>query len=324
MSDSCKTVDFQVKKMNDLMTKSFMSYVDLKKAAMKDMEAGPDFDLEMASTKADKMDENLSSFLEEAEYVKAEMGLISETLARIEQYNEESKGVHKAESVKSLRNKISNEIVSGLRKAKSIKSKLEEMDKSNKEIKRLSGTPVYRSRTAVTNGLRKKLKEVMMEFQGLRQKMMSEYKDAVERRYFTVTGEHPDEAMIEKIITDNAGGEEFLTRAIQEHGKGKILETVVDIQDRYDAAKEIEKSLLELHQVFLDMAVMVESQGEQMDEIEHHVINASHYVADGANELKTAKNHQRNSRKWMCIGIIVLLLIILIVVIPIITSFSSS
>ncbi|XP_010458095.1 PREDICTED: syntaxin-related protein KNOLLE isoform X1 [Camelina sativa] len=310
--------------MNDLMTKSFMSYVDLKKAAMKDMEAGPEYDLEMASAKADKIGENLSSFLEEAEYVKAEIGLIRETLARVEQYNEESKGVHKAESVKSLRNKISNEIVSGLRKAKSIKSKLEEMDKANREIKRLSGTPVYRSRTAVTNGLRKMLKEVMMEFQGLRQRMMSEYKEVVERRYFTVTGEHPDDEMIEKIITDNAGGEEFLTRAIQEHGKGKVLETVVEIQDRYDAAKEIEKSLLELHQVFLDMAVMVEAQGEQMDEIEHHVMNASHYVNDGANELKTAKNHQRSSRKWMCIGIIVLLLIILIVVIPIITSFTSS
>ncbi|XP_010489017.1 PREDICTED: syntaxin-related protein KNOLLE-like [Camelina sativa] len=310
--------------MNDLMTKSFMSYVDLKKAAMKDMEAGPDYDHEMASAKSDKIGENLSSFLEEAENVKAEIGLIRETLARIEQYNEESKGVHKAESVKSLRNKISNEIVSGLRKAKSIKSKLEEMDIANREIKRLSGTPVYRSRTAVTNGLRKMLKEVMMEFQGLRQRMMSEYKEVVERRYFTVTGEHPDDEMIEKIITDNAGGEEFLTRAIQEHGKGKVLETVVEIQDRYDAAKEIEKSLLELHQVFLDMAVMVEAQGEQMDEIEHHVMNASHYVNDGANELKTAKNHQRSSRKWMCIGIIVLLLIILIVVIPIITSFTSS
>ncbi|CAN8294968.1 unnamed protein product [Cochlearia groenlandica] len=307
--------------MNDLMTKSFMSYVDLKKAAMKDLEAGPDFDLEMGN----KTDENLSSFLEEAEKVKSEMALIGETLSLIQKYNEESKAVHKSESVRSLRDKISNEIVSGLKKAKSIKSKLEEMDKANREIKRLSGTSVYRSRTAVTNGLRKKLKEVMMEFQGLRQKMMSEYKETVERRYFTVTGEYPNEEMIEKIIyDDDKGGQEFLTRAIQEHGKGKVLETVVEIQDRYDAAKEIEKSLLELHQVFLDMAVMVESQGEQMDEIEHHVLNASHYVKDGTKELKTAKSHQRNSRKWMCVGIIVLLLIILIVVIPIVTSFSSS
>ncbi|KAL8120481.1 hypothetical protein AgCh_017596 [Apium graveolens] len=44
-----------------------------------------------------------------------------------------------------------------------------------------------------------------------------------------------------------------------EHGRGKVLETVVKIQDMHDAAKEIEKSLLELRQVFWDMAVKPEA-----------------------------------------------------------------
>lgn len=115
-----------------------------------------------------------------------------------------------------------------------------------------------------------------------------------------------------------------MSRAAQEHGRGKVVETVVEIQDRYDAAKEVEKSLLELHQVFLDMAVMVEAQGEKMDDIEHHVMNAAHYVKDGTKDLRTAKEYQRSSRKWMCIGLILLLVIILAIIIPIATSFSHS
>lgn len=111
---------------------------------------------------------------------------------------------------------------------------------------------------------------------------------------------------------------------LQEHGRGKVLETVVEIQDRHDAAKEIEKSLLELHQIFLDMAVMVEAQGEKMDDIEHHVMNAAQYVNDGTKNLKTAKDYQKSSRKWMCIAIIILLILILVVIIPIATSFSKS
>ncbi|KAJ6434130.1 hypothetical protein OIU84_017776 [Salix udensis] len=292
--------------MNDLMTKSFMSYVDLKKEAMKDLEAGPDPDVEMANA-SNTMDSNLGLFLEEAETVKKEMGSIREVLDQLQQANEESKSLHKPEALKSLRNKINTDIVTVQKKARSIKSQLEEMDRANAANRRLSGykegTPIYRTRIAVTNGLRKKLKELMMDFQGLRQKMMTEYKDTVGRRYFTVTGEYPDE---------------------EEHGKGKVLETVVEIQDRHDAAKEIEKSLLELHQVFMDMAVMVEAQGEQMDDIEHHVLNASHYVKDGTKELKGAKGYQKNSRKWMCIGIILLLIIILVIVIPIAASFSHS
>lgn len=98
----------------------------------------------------------------------------------------------------------------------------------------------------------------------------------------------------------------------------------MEIQGRHDAAKEIEKSLLELHQLFLDMAVMVQVQGEKMDDIEHHVINASHYVNDGTKNLKIAKDHQRSSRRCMCIGIILLLVIILVVIIPIVVSFSKS
>ncbi|CAI9118269.1 OLC1v1019809C1 [Oldenlandia corymbosa var. corymbosa] len=311
--------------MNDLMTKSFTSYVDLKKEAMKDLEKG--LDLEMGMT---QMDQNLSSFLEEAETVKGEMNSIREVLVRFEAANEEGKSLHKSEALKSLRNRINADILAVLKRAKKIRSQLEEMDRSNALSRRLSGckegTPVDRTRTAVTNGLRKKLKELMMDFQTLRQRMMSEYKETIGRRYFTVTGENPDEEVIDKIISsgNGHGGEEFLSRAIQEHGRGKVLETVVEIQDRYDAAKEIEKSLLELHQIFLDMAVMVETQGEHLDDIEHHVLNAASYVKDGSKNLKTAKDYQRSSRRCMCIGIILLLVIILVIIIPIATSFSKS
>ncbi|KAL3334706.1 hypothetical protein AABB24_031101 [Solanum stoloniferum] len=311
--------------MNDLMTKSFTSYVDLKKAAMKDVEASPD--LEMGMT---QMDQNLTAFLEEAEKVKLEMNSIKEILRRLQDTNEESKSLHKPEALKSMRDRINSDIIAVLKKARAIRSQLEEMDRSNAINRRLSGckegTLVDRTRSAVTNGLRKKLKELMMDFQGLRQRMMTEYKETVGRRYFTVTGEHPDEEVIDKIISsgNGQGGEEFLSRAIQEHGRGKVLETVVEIQDRHDTAKEIERSLLELHQIFLDMAVMVEAQGEKMDDIEHHVVNAAQYVNDGAKNLKTAKKYQKSSRKCMCIGVIVLLILILVVIIPIATSFTKS
>ncbi|CAN1247246.1 Syntaxin-related protein KNOLLE [Linum grandiflorum] len=299
--------------MNDLMTKSWTSYVDLKKEAMKDLEA----DLEMGNV-SNSMDTNLGLFLEEADAVQKEMESIKEILFGLQETNDESKSLHKPETLKSLRDKINSDIMTVLKKAKAIKSQLEEMDRANASNRRLSGfkegTPIYRTRVAVTNGLRKKLKELMVDFQALRQRMMTEHKETVGRRYFTVTGEYPDEEVIDKIISDGHNGEQFLKRAIQEHGRGKVLETVV----------EIEKSLLELHQVFMDMAVMVETQGEKLDDIEHHVLNASHYVKDGTKELKTAKEYQRSGRKWMCIGVILLLLIVLLIVIPIATSFSHS
>ncbi|XP_074558035.1 syntaxin-111-like [Curcuma longa] len=313
--------------MNNLITKSFYSYADLKKEALKDLESGGsevEASIEMAATGADG---HLYQFFEEAEVVKEEMASIRNLLERLQAANEESKSTHKPEALLRLRDRINGDIVQVLKTARAIRGRLESMDRSNDANRRLSGcregTPVDRTRTAVTNGLRKKLKEIMMEFQALRQRMMAEYRETVERRYFTLTGETASEEVIERII---AGGESegMMRKAVLEQGRGTVAAAIQEIQDRHDAAKEVERSLLELHQVFLDMAVMVEAQGEQMDDIEHHVANASHYVKDGTKELKCAKEYQRSSRKWLCIAIIFLLILVLVVVIPIATSFKHA
>lgn len=162
--------------MNDLMTKSFTSYVDLKKAVKKDeqadLEAGvfpTPTNVELTSS-ITHLETDMGLFLEEAERVRTEMGEIREILVKLQQANEESKSLHKTEALKSLRGRINGDIVSVLKKAKVIKTQLEEMDRANDANRRLSGlkdgTPaIYRTRIAVTNGLRKKLKELMMEFQ---------------------------------------------------------------------------------------------------------------------------------------------------------------
>ena len=47
-----------------------------------------------------------------------------------------------------------------------------------------------------------------------------------------------------------------------------MLDTVQEIQERHSAVKDLERQLLGLHQIFLDMAVLVEAQGDMLDNIE--------------------------------------------------------
>lgn len=310
-------------KMNDLLTRSWNNYVDLKRAALKeDLEAGPEMEMVDLET-----EQNLGQFFEEVSGIKADMETIKELLEKLKKFNEETKSIHKASAMKSLRDRMDRDVVSVLKTAREIKGKLEALDEANMANRRVTGceegTPTDRTRTSVTNGLRKKLKDLMGEFQSLRQKVAGEYRETIERRYFTITGENASEETIEKIISTGES-ETFLQKAIQEQGRGQILDTIHEIQERHDAAKEIEKSLLELHQIFLDMAVLVEAQGEQLNDIEHHVIHAANYVDHGTKQLKGAKKYQRNTRKWMCIGIILLLILVFIIVIPIATSFKKS
>jgi t-SNARE complex subunit (syntaxin) len=50
--------------------------------------------------------------------------------------------------------------------------------------------------------------------------------------------------------------------------RAQVLDTVAEIQERHIAVKDLERQLLGLHQIFLDMAVLVEAQGEMLDNIE--------------------------------------------------------
>lgn len=258
---------------------------------------------------------SLSRFFEEVGILKSEMEQIKQLLFKLQEINEESRTVTSASSMKMARDRMDKHFADVLKKAKFIKAKLEALDKANEENRLLpgceQGSSTDRTRSNITNSLRKSLKDLMDKFQALRQRMSSAYRETIERRYFTITGETASEDTIDHMI-ESGESETFLQKAIREQGRGQIIETIKEIQERHDAVKQIEKNLLELHQIFMDMAVLVEAQGHQIDNIEDAVKGASSFVQRGTGELQTARRLQKNSRKCMCIAIIILLIILVV------------
>ncbi|KVI04185.1 Syntaxin, N-terminal [Cynara cardunculus var. scolymus] len=124
-------------------------------------------------------------------------------------------------------------------------------------------------------------------------------------------------------LIETGNSEQIFQNAMKEMGRGQVLNTLEEIQERHDAVKEIEKKLLDLHQIYLDMAVLVEAQGDLLDNIESQVTNAVDHVQSGTTALHTAKKLQKKSRKCMCIAIILLLVIIAIVVVSVIQPWKS-
>ena len=51
----------------------------------------------------------------------------------------------------------------------------------------------------------------------------------------------------------------------------QVQDTIDEIDERHAAMVEIERGLLELHQIFVDFATVVAQQAELMDNIEKHV-----------------------------------------------------
>ncbi|XP_071701253.1 syntaxin-125-like [Rutidosis leptorrhynchoides] len=290
--------------MNDLFSQSF------KQAQENDLEAGG----------GGGNDSDLDGFFQDVENVKEDMTEVDKLYKRLREANDQSKTVHDAKNMKQLRSKMDKDIEQVLKRVRVIKGKIEALDKANISHRKLPGcgpgSSADRTRSSVVSGLGKKLKSMMDDFQSLRTRMNEEYKETVARRYFTITGEKANDEVIENLIS-NGEGEDFMQKAIQDQGRGQIMDTISEIQERHDSVKEIEKNLIELHQIFLDMAALVEAQGQQLNDIESHVNHASSFVHRGTEQLVEARELQKNSRKCACIAFLLVILLIIVVLYPI-------
>lgn len=264
---------------------------------------------------------DLEKFFQDVDSIKQDLKEIDSIHKSLLHSNESGKTLHDATAVRSLRRRMDSDVSAALKKAKVIKLRLESLDRANAANRSLPGcgpgSSTDRTRTSVVSSLRKNLKDSMESFSLLRQTISQEYRETVGRRFFTVTGHDADDTTLDALISTGEA-ENMVQRAIQEGGKGEVMAAVTEIRERYDAAVEIERSLGELHQVFMDMAVLVAAQGEQLNDIESQVQRASSFVRTGTDQLVTAKKHQRSSRKWTCYAIILLLVIVLVIVLPIV------
>lgn len=306
--------------MNDLLTDSFVSDAKGQPSRENDIEMG-------MRVPGSNPDLGMGAFNKQIQETEKQVEKLSGLLKQLKDANEESKAVTKASAMKAIKKRMEKDIDEVGKIARNVKGKLEAISKDNISNRQKpgceKGTGVDRARMNMTNALMKKFKELMTEFQTLRQRIQDEYREVVERRVMTVTGTRPDDETIDHLI-ETGNSEQIFQKAMQEAGRGQVLNTVEEIQERHDVVKEIEKKLLDLHQIYLDMAVLVEAQGEILDNIEDQVTTAVDHVQRGTTVLQNAKKLQKNSRKWMCIAIIILLVIVAVIVVGVIQPWKSS
>lgn len=264
--------------MNDLMTDSFVA------AAAKAQKGG---------TPAGSGDDSeLRAFLAEADAAKTEMAALRDELSRLRTAHEASKiaivgsGEGRAATQAAL--------VRLLGSARRLRARLASMDRR---------APAPAAQAAA--GLRGRVHDLTADVQALRRQVSVERREDAARRYFAVAGNAPTEEQLDGLLAGTDDSDAALRAA--------LLSTSGAEQEA--AAKEVaevERGLLELQQLFLDMAALVEAQGAPLDDIERHVGAAAGDVAAAEAELREARRLQgaaRRRRVFLAGGIAALLLV---------------
>ncbi|XP_044278512.1 syntaxin-4 [Varanus komodoensis] len=70
-----------------------------------------------------------------------------------------------------------------------------------------------------------------------------------------------------------------------------------EIETRHSEILKLERSIQELHEMFMYLATQVELQGETIDRIEKNILDSEDYVKKGQQHLHTAQENQKKARK---------------------------
>ena len=87
------------------------------------------------------------------------------------------------------------------------------------------------------------------------------------------------------------------------------------IRERHQGIKDIETKVTELNEMFRDLAVLVDEQGVEIDNIEAHLANAEQYTHQGVEQVAQAEKSQRSLRNKMCCFALLATIIVAVIVV---------
>lgn len=99
--------------------------------------------------------------------------------------------------------------------------------------------------------------------------------------------------------------------------KAQAQQTLDEMKERHGEIQRLEKSMAELHQMFLDVAFIVAQQGHSIDKVDEYV-QASLEATEQAAQVMTeavVKQKRAQRRRWLMTGIGLVILVILVVII---------
>mmetsp|Transcript_13304 Transcript_13304/g.34876 ORF Transcript_13304/g.34876 Transcript_13304/m.34876 type:complete len:254 (+) Transcript_13304:276-1037(+) len=193
-----------------------------------------------------------------------------------------------------------------------IRTKLKQMDKDNKQYLQTGDASSSESRIRINmhGTLTRKFVDLMSNYQEVQTKYKNKYKERVERQYKIVNPSASADEVERALENPN----NIFADQIKSAGHAAAKNALADIQEKHQDILRLEASINELYQLFADMAVLVETQGELLNSIEYNVQQASAYTAKGVTELQKAKEYQKKARKKKCCLLLILVIVLVVVV----------
>mmetsp|Transcript_26517 Transcript_26517/g.39229 ORF Transcript_26517/g.39229 Transcript_26517/m.39229 type:complete len:312 (-) Transcript_26517:1398-2333(-) len=272
-------------------------------------------DIEKGKQKA-KQDIDKEIFFLAVEEVKKRVTKVQLATGEIENISEQAQKATTTEKEQELSKMLRRVIDSTNKEAKNAKNMLGDLKNENETLKKKGeiSESELRVRENLLNTLTRKFIDEMKAYQASQQNYKTDIQKKMKRQVKVVKPDATDEE-VEEIMKSEGGRDALYKQTILAGGVNDEIRTVTaKVAGKYQDVKRLEESVAELHQMFLDFALLVEQQGELLNSIEHQVRQAADHVETGNQDVHGAIEIQKSVRKkqmWIILIVFVVVIIIL-------------
>jgi syntaxin 1B/2/3 len=200
-------------------------------------------------------------------------------------------------------------------KMKKMRMENDDFDKSHNE----TDPSLVKIRSNMHGTLVRKFLDQMQEYQAMLTKYDKKFRDKAYKEVQIVAPDASPEDIDEVL---ESGGEEaiFQKHIMEDRKHAKAKQTLDYLKEKHNDLLALEKSITELNQLFMDMAILVETQGDLIDQIEFSVMNSKAFTEKAVETLKETEKIVSSTRKkklclWITIGLIIAVIVVVILIV---------
>ncbi|XP_036392093.1 syntaxin-1A isoform X3 [Megalops cyprinoides] len=255
-------------------------------------------------------DRFMDEFFEQVEEIR---GFIDTLAEKVEEVKRKHSAILAAPNPDEKTKAELEELMTDIKKlANKVRSKLKSIQQTIEQEEGLNRSSAdLRIRKTQHSTLSRKFVEVMSEYNATQSDYRERCKGRIQRQ-LEITGRNTTNEELESMLeSDNPAI--FTSGIIMD--SNITQQAMNEIETRHNEIIKLENSIRELHDMFMDMAMLVESQGDLVNNIEKNVRSAEEYVERAKEETKAAISVRKGSRrKMICIGVCVAVSLAILVV----------
>lgn len=262
----------------------------------------------------------MEEFFQEIEKAKTSINAIKQATATVKGLNDEALAAIGQEEEALVSDKLQPVLSAANKEAALAKRGLEHLKTETEKISRKDHAADIRVRENIHATTLQNLVVTVRAYQAAQNEYKSSLQEKGRRQIKVVKPTATEEEVTEVMQTGDVNA--IIREALLQPGSDPIAQAYLNVVDKYQDVLRLEKSVTELHQMFVDLAILVEHQGEMLNNIEHQVATSKEYVKSGNAELVRALKARKQTRRRMCCFIVCLIIVMVIILGPVLNAFS--